>query len=63
MIKVFSLITVVQSWLWGSQTVVKKGSSNGRINFTKGEERLVGACIGTLMLSGWVNDWNWDIFW
>ena len=52
MIEAFSLKTVTQSWLWGSQTAVKKGRSNDRIHLTKREERLPGACMGTLLLSG-----------
>ena len=49
MTEVFSLTTVTQSWLWGSETAVKKGRSNGRINLTKGEERLAGVCMATLL--------------
>ena len=47
MTEVFSLTTVTQSCLWGSQTAVKKERSNNRIHLTKGEERLAGACMGT----------------
>ena len=49
MTEVFTLATVTQSWLWGSQTAVKKGRSNGRIHLTKGEERLAGVCMATLL--------------
>ena len=56
----FSL-TVIQSWLWGSQTAVKKGRYIGRIHFTKGEERLPGACMSILLLNGWIIEWNWYI--
>ena len=52
MTEAFSLTTVTQSWLWGSQTAVKKGRSNGRMHLTKGKERLAGAYMGTLLLSG-----------
>ena len=55
----FSLITVTQSWLWGSETAVKKGRSNSRIHLTKGEEKGTCACTGALLLSGW----NWYILW
>ena len=53
MSEVFSLTTVTQSCLWGSQTAVKKGRSNGRIHLTKGEERLAGACM--VHCFDWVN--------
>ena len=46
MTEVFPLTAVTQSCLWGSETAVKKGRSNNRINLTKGEERLAGACMG-----------------
>ena len=59
----FSLITVTQSCLWGSETAVKKGRSNCRINLIKGEENVTGACMGALLLSGWIIDWNWHILW
>ena len=49
MTEVFYLTAVTQSWPWGSQTAVKKGRSNGRIHLTKGEERLAGVCMGTLL--------------
>ena len=52
MTEVFSLTTVTQNCLWGSQTAVKKGRSNNRIHLTKGEERLAGACMGTKLLAG-----------
>ena len=47
MTEVFSLTTVIQNCLWGSQTAVKKGRSNNRIHLAKGEERLAGAYMGT----------------
>ena len=52
MIEVFSLITLNKRWLRDSQTAIKNGRSNDTINLTKGEERLTGACMGTLLLSG-----------
>lgn len=59
----FSLINVNQSYLWDSQTAVKKGRSNVRIQLTKVEERLTCACMGTLLFNGWINDLNWYILW
>ena len=54
---------VSHSWLWDSQNAVKKGRSNGRIHLADGEERLAGECMGTLLWSGWINDWNTHVLW
>ena len=59
----FYLIAVTQSCLWGSETAVKKGRSDCRIHLTKGEEKVTGACMDALLLSGWIIDWNWYILW
>ena len=59
----FSLINVNQSYLCDSQTAVKKGRSNVRIQLTKVEERLTCECMGTLLFNGWINDLNWYILW
>ena len=50
----FSLITVTQSWLQGSEIAVKKRRSNCRIHLTKGECNW---CMHGSIAIEWMNYW------